>query len=167
MIEKFKADRDPAGYNVARIDASLEKDGGKIMSEILAIPFWPSGAFFIAIESLLEQSSQNFKKRCWSASRANATNPILSCFGKPRTRLKPKTQRHYLNVWQKKNVLQAFEEDIRGLDDELIQTEIKERGGRIAPDALVYLCRPMPGAIHGLCKPLIDAVGGLCNGGAP
>ena len=38
MIEKFKTDRDPQGYNVAVLDCAKE-DGGKVMEQILSAPF--------------------------------------------------------------------------------------------------------------------------------
>ena len=38
MVDKFKIDRDPQGYNVVELDCEKE-DSGKIMSEVLATPF--------------------------------------------------------------------------------------------------------------------------------
>ncbi len=52
MIEKFRVDRDPNGYNVVRIDAAAEKQSSRIMSEILASPFLAERRM-VVVESLL------------------------------------------------------------------------------------------------------------------
>lgn len=39
IIEKFKADRDPAGYNVVVIDAVAESTADRMIQEILCVPF--------------------------------------------------------------------------------------------------------------------------------
>lgn len=52
MVEKFKADRDPAGYNVVVIDADAEKDSRRIMGEILTVPFLAERRM-VVVESLL------------------------------------------------------------------------------------------------------------------
>lgn len=52
MIEKFKADRDPGGYNVTRIDAADERQPERIMERMFAAPFLAERRM-VVIESLL------------------------------------------------------------------------------------------------------------------
>ena len=39
MVEKFKADRDPQGYNIVTIDAAAERNSSRILNEIFTVPF--------------------------------------------------------------------------------------------------------------------------------
>ena len=110
MIEKFKADRDPAGYNVARIDASLEKDGGKIMSEILAIPFLAERRF-IAIESLLSSKLTELQKEMLErieSKRLPESNIIV--FWEATDTFKTKDAKALFERLAKEKYAQAFEE---------------------------------------------------------
>lgn len=61
MVEKFKVDRDPSGYNVSILDAEEKEDGGKIMQEILAIPFLAERRL-VVIKNLLASKLNDLKK---------------------------------------------------------------------------------------------------------
>ncbi len=60
MTAKFRADRDPQGYNVVRLDASAESESSRIMNEMLASPFLAERRLAV-IESLLSSKHKSLQ----------------------------------------------------------------------------------------------------------
>lgn len=61
MREKFRKERDPQGYNIARIDCMTEKDSVRIFADMFAAPFLATRRF-VVVESLLSSKHADVRK---------------------------------------------------------------------------------------------------------
>jgi DNA polymerase III delta subunit len=139
MIEKFRADRDPAGYNVVQIDASLEKDAGKIMSQILASPFLAERRF-VAIESLLSSKHTELQKTLLERIQAkNLPESNVIVFWEGTDAFKTKDSKALFDCLEKEKYVQVFDELAGAKAVSYISTEIQEGGGKATPQAVQYI----------------------------
>jgi DNA polymerase-3 subunit delta len=139
MIEKFRADRDPAGYNVVQIDAGLEKDAGKIMSQILAAPFLAERRF-VAIESLLSSKHTELQKTLLERIQAkNLPESNVIVFWEGTDAFKTKDSKALFDCLEKEKYVQVFDELVGAKAVGYISTEIQEGGGKATPQAVQYI----------------------------
>ncbi len=138
QVVKFKAARDPQGYNVVFVDAQKESPG-KIMGELLAAPFLAARRL-IVLENLLNHADTEFLTQFGERSRADTW---------------PKS--NVIILWQgqaigKTKVVKALHEQLSGAQyaEEFapltaaqlpvwITTYLKTRARTITPGALNYL----------------------------
>lgn len=148
MIEKFKLDRDPQGYNVAVLDCQKE-DGSKIMEQILSAPFM-SEKRLVVLENFLSATSkgdwqEEILKRIsfdkGSGLKKEKTLPDSTVILFWESDLKPKTKvaKELFELLSKEKFAQSFDLLIGVKLQQWIETEFKTRGGKISQPALQYL----------------------------
>lgn len=138
MIQKFKDDRDPAGYNVVRLDAASEKPE-RIMGEILASPFL-AGRRFVAVESLLASKCVQLQKdlsQRIEEKRLPETTVLV--FWEGIDTFKTKDAKALFEQLLREKYCQHFEELDGAKRMAWILSEIKGRGATITHDAVQYI----------------------------
>ena len=145
MIEKFKADRDPQGYNVAVLDCAKE-DGGKVMEQILSAPFM-SEKRLVVLENFLSATGkgdlqEEILSRAQEKKIPESTNLIFW-----ESDLKPKTKvaKELFELLSKEKFSQQFEALSGFKLQSWIDAEFKTRGGKISQHALQYLTNNIGG----------------------
>ncbi len=145
MIEKFKADRDPQGYNVAVLDCQKE-DGGKVMEQILSAPFM-SEKRLVVLENFLSATGkgdlqEEILNRAQEKKIPESTNLIFW-----ESDLKPKTNvaKKLFEILSKEKFSQQFDALTGFKLQTWIEAEFKTRGGKINQHALQYLTNNIGG----------------------
>ena len=145
MIEKFKADRDPQGYNVAVLDCAKE-DGGKVMEQILSAPFM-SEKRLVVLENFLSATGkgdlqEEILNRAQEKKIPESTNLIFW-----ESDLKPKTNvaKKLFEILSKEKFSQQFDALTGFKLQAWIEAEFKTRGGKINQHALQYLTNNIGG----------------------
>lgn len=139
MIEKFKQDRDPQGYNVAVLDCQKE-EGGKVMEQILSAPFM-SEKRMVVLENFLSatgkgDTQEEILKRAEEKKLPEST--VLLFW---ESELKPKTNvsKKLFEKLSKEKFSQQFDALTGFKLQAWIEAEFKTRGGKISGQALQYL----------------------------
>jgi len=139
MIAKFKADRDPQGFNVVILDCAKE-EAGKILEQILAVPFLAEKRM-VVLENLLTATGkgdlqEQILKRL-EDKKLDENNVYLFWEGDA----KPKTNaaKKLWEILSKEKYAQEFSALTGAKLSAWISNEIKERGGKIETVALNYL----------------------------
>jgi DNA polymerase III subunit delta len=157
MIEKFKADRDPHGYNVVRLDCAKESPG-KIMEHIMAVPFLAEKRM-IVIENLITTGDlKEFMAELLERIETGGipeSNILLFWEGVAEKSVRTKNGKALFARLKKETFAQEFENLSGSQLSHWIQAEIKERGGEIARDAVQYLVQHVGGDMWRLSS-LID-----------
>src|SRR3989339_295487 len=150
MIEKFKADRDPQGYNVAVLDCQKE-DGGKVMEQVLASPFM-SEKRMVVLENFLSATGkgdiqEEMLKRVTDKTLPESTvlvfyeSPSAGAQGKPKTSVAKKL----FEILSKEKFCQQFDAPTGFKLQAWVEAEFKTRGGKISQHALQYLSNNIGG----------------------
>ncbi len=159
MIEKFKKDRDPQGFNVARLDCEKE-EAGKIMEQMLAMPFLAERRM-VVLENLLVSKHKDLQEelfrrievptdvnqvsarrdeampRLYNGAHLPESNVIIFWEGTDTFKTKP--AKALAERLGKEKYAQRFDL-LKGVAlGNWITNEVKERGGAIAADAVRYL----------------------------
>lgn len=137
-IEKFKRERDPQGYNVATVDGKTSPFG-KIAAEILATPFLAEKRMVI-IENLLASSNKELLATMlvFIADKKIPENNVV-IFWQGEDLSKVKEAKELEIVLAKEKYAREFLPLTGAKLAEWVASEIKARGGSIAPEALNYL----------------------------
>lgn len=145
MIEKFRVDRDPAGYNVVKIDATIEKEPNRIKSEILASPFLAEKRL-IVVESLLMSKHKELQTDLLKRIEDNKlpeTNIVI--FWEGVDSFKTKEAKALFERLQTEKFCQNFEELAGVKLNEWIEAEVKARQGKIARAAIFLIAENCKG----------------------
>lgn len=139
MIEKFKQDRDPQGYNVAVLDC-VKEDGGKIMEQILSAPFM-SEKRLVVLENFLSTTKIGDLQAEMLKRVDEKTLPESTVLIFWEEDLKPKTKvaKELFEKLSKEKFSQQFEALVGFKLQAWIEAEFKTRGGKISQPALQYL----------------------------
>ncbi len=139
MIEKFKTDRDPQGYNVAVLDCAKE-DGGKVMEQILSAPFM-SEKRLVVLENFLSTTKIGDLQTEMLKRVDEKTLPESTVLIFWEEDLKPKTKvaKELFEKLSKEKFSQQFETLTGFKLQSWIDAEFKTRGGKISQQALQYL----------------------------
>ncbi|OIO19719.1 MAG: DNA polymerase III subunit delta [Candidatus Magasanikbacteria bacterium CG1_02_32_51] len=139
MVEKFKVDRDPQGYNVVELEASQETSGN-IMSQILTTPFLAEKKMIVIKNLLNESNHKDFLPEILlriEENRLPENNIII--FWESNDTFKTKNAKMLFEKLKKEKFTQNFGE-LKGLDlFSWIKNEIATRGGKIDLKALNFL----------------------------
>lgn len=144
VIEKFKADRDPQGYNVSVLDCTKE-EGGKIMEQILSAPFLAEKRM-VVLENFLSATGkgdiqEDMLKRITNKTMPESTvlvfyeSPSAGAQGKPKTNVAKKL----FELLSKEKFCQHFEALTGFKLQAWVEAEFKARNGKINQHALQYL----------------------------
>jgi DNA polymerase-3 subunit delta len=162
MIDKFKKDRDPQGYNTISLDTKKTEDQNKIISEILAAPFLAERRM-VVVENLLVSKQKELLKSLIKRIEENTlpeTNVVL--FWEDGEEFKDKDAKLLFDRLLKEKYTQRFEE-LKGVKlSAWIDNEVKERGGKIDRVAVQYLVDNINGDMWRL-NAIIDQVLSLCH----
>lgn len=139
MIAKFRADRDPQGYNVTRLDALAESEPSRIMNELLASPFLAERRL-VVIESLLASKHKALQieilERLESKKLPEST---VAVFWERTDAWKAKEAAALFDRLIKEKYSQQFAELKGAKFTSWIAAEAKERGGDIAAEAIQFI----------------------------
>ena len=139
MVDKFKIDRDPQGYNVVELDCEKE-DSGKIMSEVLATPFLADKRMTVLKNLLSASQHKDFLVEIIvriEENRFPEENIII--FWEGNDTFKTKNAKTLFEKLKKEKFAQTFPE-LKGFEiSNWIKSEIVSRGGKIEMKALNFL----------------------------
>jgi len=165
MVEKFKADRDPQGYNVVFLDC-VKGDASKILSEIQSAPFLAEKRM-IVLENLLSNNDKDLvskilekitpptpsSKRGGEKGSYPETNILLFYQGEKPSKIKEVGELDKL--LKKEKFAQGFK-ILKGAQLQgWIKKEVEERGGKINSYALNFIVQNI-GADMWFLNSLID-----------
>ena len=129
MAEKFRAERDPQGLNLVKLDCEKTKDN--IMQEILASPFLAEKRM-VVLENLLASKQKEVQEALLKRIEENTIPEdiilvVWEAIDKPKTKL----GKGLLARLQKEKFVQLFEELSGAKLTGWILAEVKARGGEI------------------------------------
>ncbi|TAN34262.1 DNA polymerase III subunit delta [Patescibacteria group bacterium] len=141
MVEQFKKQRDPQGYNVLFLDGKKE-ESGKLLGEMRAAPFLAEKRL-VAIENLLASSDKETLARILEAIKEPAkggsvNNIIIFWQGEPLSKIKEVKELHALLA--KEKYAQEFAPLTGAKLEQWAGKEIEKRGAKIDRRALFFLC---------------------------
>jgi DNA polymerase-3 subunit delta len=139
MIEKFKQDRDPQGYNVAVLDCQKEEPS-KIMEQILSAPFLAEKRM-VVLENFLSATGkgdiqEEILKRIEEKSLPDST---VLLFYDGELKLKTNVTKKLFEKLSKEKFAQSFDLLTGAKLEAWISQQVKERGGKISAQAVKYL----------------------------
>jgi DNA polymerase-3 subunit delta len=139
MVDKFKVDRDPQGYNVVDLDCDKETSGN-IMSQLLTAPFL-SDKKMIVLKNLLSNSEhKDFLLELMSRiedKKLPEENIVI--FWESNDTFKTKNAKTFFALLKKEKIVQSFPE-LKGFElNNWIKSEFTTRGGKIEMKALSFL----------------------------
>jgi DNA polymerase-3 subunit delta len=144
MIVKFKHDRDPQGLNVVVLDAE-KTEPGKIMEQVLATPFLAERRM-VVIENLLVSKNQDLMKDLLQRIEDNKiSEATVLLFWEGTSEFKNKAAKELFACLEKEKYAQSFTEITGAKLLAWIDSEVKERGGKIERDAVQYLAQNVGG----------------------
>ncbi|MFZ2189351.1 MAG: DNA polymerase III subunit delta [Candidatus Magasanikiibacteriota bacterium] len=147
MIEKFKIDRDPQGLNVTILDCEKEEPG-LIMEQILSMPFLAEKRM-VVLENLLSATKkgdlqEQILKR---VEEKNLPEDNVYIFWEGEGKPKTKVAKEFYERLEKEKYAQEFPALIGAKLSAWIDTEIKEKNGKISSHALQLLVQNTKGDI--------------------
>lgn len=155
MIDKFKLERDPQGYNVVNLDCNQETESN-IMQQILTAPFLSEKKMVVLKNLLSTGEHKDFLKDVQARIEENRlpeTNIII--FWESTSTFKTKNAKNLFDLLQKEKFAQSFF-DLKGLElFNWIKNEITSRGGKMETKALNFLIQNFASDIWALST-LID-----------
>jgi len=139
MVDKFKVDRDPQGFNVVELDCDKET-GANIMQQLLTAPFLAEKKMIVLKNLLSASEHKDFLSELMTridGKRLPEENIIL--FWEGNDTFKTKNAKTLFEKLKKEKFVQSFPE-MRGLElSNWVKSEIVSRGGKIEPKALNFL----------------------------
>ncbi|MFA7245101.1 MAG: DNA polymerase III subunit delta [Candidatus Magasanikbacteria bacterium] len=139
MVEKFKVERDPQGYNVVDLDCEKE-DKNNILQQMLTSPFLAEKKMVILKNLLTTTEHKDFLKEIKKRIEENnfPENNII-VFWENTDIFKNKNSKELSEVLKTEKFAQFFGE-LKGLDlSNWIKQEVSLRGGKIEVPSLNYL----------------------------
>lgn len=139
MVEKFKVERDPQGYNVVDLDCEKE-DKNNILQQMLTSPFLAEKKMVILKNLLTTTEHKDFLKEIKSRIVENnfPENNII-VFWENTDVFKNKNSKELSEILKVEKFAQFFGE-LKGLDlSNWIKQEVVSRGGKIDLPSLNYL----------------------------
>ena len=139
MVEKFRADRDPSGYNVSVLDAEDKEDGDKIISEILAMPFLATRRL-IVIKNLLASKLTDLKEEiAGRIEKKTLPESNVVVIWEAADDFKLKDSKELFTLLLKEKYKEHFGALSASEISAWVAQEIKSRGGTVSSAALAYL----------------------------
>jgi len=139
MVDKFKVDRDPQGFNVVELDCDKDT-GANIMQQLLTAPFLAEKKMIVLKNLLSASEHKDFLSELMTridGKRLPEENIIL--FWEGNDTFKTKNAKTLFEKLKKEKFVQSFPE-MRGLElSNWVKSEIVSRGGKIEPKALNFL----------------------------
>lgn len=138
IIEKFKADRDPQGFNVVQVDAERVEPSA-ILGEILTMPFLAEKRM-VVIENLLVSKHEELRGDILERIKNNSiSESTVLVFWEATDTFKTKSAKALCDRLSTEKFAQKFEEFKGAQLFSWADGEIKEQGGLIHRQALQYL----------------------------
>lgn len=138
MIEKFKKDRDPQGYNVTVFDATKDQ-GSRMLEEIGAFPFLAEKRL-VVIENLLQSKQADMQEALLKKIEEQTLPPstILLLWESIDT-VKGKDTKELFERLKAEKYAQEFDLLEGQKLEAWIAAELKDRGGKMSHDAIHFL----------------------------
>ncbi len=139
MIDKFKADRDPAGYNITELDCLNSEEVQKVMSEILAIPFLAEKRMVI-VKNLISSKEVELKKELRRRiEEKDLPETSIIVVSEESEKFRAKADKEFLELLKKEKYKEYFKV-LEGKELSVwVNQEVKMRGGSIDRKALSYI----------------------------
>ncbi len=145
MVEKFKKDRDPQGYNVGIFDAQEVKDASVLLENILSMPFLAEKRM-VVVENLLMSKNTELQKDILgriNENRIPETNVII--FWEGVGEFKGKDAKVLYERLSQEKFSQRFDELSGAVLGNWIKEEVETRGSKISSQAVLYLVNQIGG----------------------
>lgn len=144
MIKKFKIDRDPEGLNVCRLDCEKQTPD-TILGEMLASPFLAERRMVI-LENFLSSKQKELQKKVLvriEEHRLPSSNVYV--FFEDKDEWKTKEAKALAERLSREKFAQQFSLLTGAKLQKWIATEVKERGGTMEHDAILFLAEHTAG----------------------
>ncbi len=139
MATKFRTDRDPQGLNVVVIDAEQEKNGGRILEEILASPFLAERRMIVLQNLLISKHTDLQKTLLQKIEEQTIPSSTILLFWEAGTAPKTKLAKNFFSRLAQEKYAQEYA-ILKGSElGGWILAEVAERKGMISPGAVQYL----------------------------
>lgn len=163
LVDKFKVDRDPQGYNVVSLDASTIEKPARILEEVLAVPFLATRRC-IVIERLLSSKHKEVQQEILdriTAQKIPDTNVVM--LWEETDTFKTKEGKQLFEQLGKEKFTQQFDPLVGIKLSQWIVQEVKDRGGVMQSVAVQYVVNQGAGDMWRLSS-LIDQLIAYANG---
>lgn len=139
LVEKFKADRDPAGYNVVELDASGSLTPGRLLTELLSVPFLAEKRLVVVKNLLSAKASPERTAVFERLTGPGLPESTVAIFWEPVSDFKSKESKTLAELLGKEKFCEEFKElsprELAGW----IEQEIVRREGTCAPGTADFL----------------------------
>lgn len=139
LVEKFKRERDPSGYNVVQLDAADDTDAQRIIAEMLSVPFLAERRM-IVIEHLLSAKVSELQEAVlqrMEEKKLPESNVII--LWEDVDSFKTKLAKAFAERLAKEPFSQRFDA-LTGIKlQEWIESEVTRRGGTIEKNVAPFL----------------------------
>lgn len=149
-MDKFRADRDPTGYNTLVFDCLDKKEVGRVVQEVMGVPFLAERRM-IVVKNLISCKEAGLKEILKEKIEQNAIpdSNVLVVY-ESEEKYKAKADKELFELLKKEKFTECFSElEPREIRSWVLQ-EIKERGGEIDEAALRYLLNNYIGDLWGM-----------------
>ncbi len=139
MMDKFKTDRDPDGFNTVRIDARTEPD--KLLQHLLT-PAFLAEKRMVVVENLLASKEKELQVEVLQKIEQKAIpDTSVIVFWEGAERFKAGEAKRLLARLQQEKYVQKFDPLIGAKLTAWMEEQIKELGGRASKHALFHITR--------------------------
>jgi len=143
MLEKFKKDRDPSGYNSVRLD--VKKDANRIMGELLSAPFLAERRMIVVENLLARKEKELLQALLKRIEEQNLPESNIILLWEEGEEFKDKDAKKLFERLVKEKYTQKFDKLIGVRLTAWIDEEFKARGGKIDQAAVRYLAENING----------------------
>jgi len=163
MTQKFRADRDPQGLNIFRLDMEKKQDAVKALEHVMGVPFLAEKKM-VVIENLLSSKEKELQQAFLDRVEAgNVPETTVLVFWEGADKYKTKLAKECLARLQKEKYAQKFDE-LTGMKLQgWIVEEVQSRDGSMARDAMQFLAQHGAGDMWRLSS-LIDQLVAYASG---
>lgn len=161
-IDKFKRERDPAGYNVVTLDAK-KTEPGRLFTEISSAPFLATKRLIVVENILSVDDKELLGTFLEKVTKGQFPESNVLIFLQTETIGKTKEAKALYEALKKEKFAQEFTSFIPAKLEAWIQKEFADRGATVKPEAATYLSAQSGGDLW-LLNGIIAQVVAYANG---
>jgi len=145
MVGKFKADRDPQGLNIFRLDMEKKSDVQKALEHVMGVPFLAEKKM-VVIENLLSSKEKDLQQAFLDKVEAGEIpDTTVLVFWEGTDKYKTKLAKECLARLQKEKYAQKFDELAGVKLQGWITEEVQNRGGGVERETVQFLAQHIGG----------------------
>lgn len=158
MVDKFKSERDPGGYNTILLDCLSKDDAQKVMSEVLAAPFLAEKRMVVAKHLISSKETALKQALLERISLGSIPESTVLVIYEIEDKYKAKADTELFELLQKEKYKECFKPLTDSEISAWISKEITLRGCTVDRQALAYMganCGKDTWGLHNIIAQLI------------